>query len=188
MGRSIDSATQTELDKSSFNIVNLLEFQGIGGVNTYLTDAPVDLSYNSNTYLSTKGMMGVSDIQEEEDVKIENVDITLSAVDASNVKLFLDYDYIDRRVLVHRTVLDASYSLVGSPILVFDGRLDQPRLVEDFKSRTATLSISATSHWADFQSVNGRHTNTTEQQVLHSGDTFFDKATETQKDVKWGKE
>lgn len=188
MSRGIDSSTQTELDKVSFNIVSLLEFQGIGGTNTYITDAPADITYNSNTYLSTRGMMGVSDIQEEEDIKIENVDITLSGVDVENVKLFLDYDYIDRRVLIHRTVLDASYALVGAPILVFDGRLDQPRLVEDFKSRTATLSISATSHWADFESVNGRHTNTTEQQVLHPGDTFFDKATETQKDVKWGKE
>tara|TARA_R110000796_G_scaffold163631_3_gene280599 strand:+ start:2911 stop:3477 length:567 start_codon:yes stop_codon:yes gene_type:complete len=188
MTRGIDSATQTELDKSAFNIINLLEFQGIGGSNTYITDAPVNLDYSGNTYDSVRGMLGVSDIQEEENIKIENVDITLSGVDIENVKLFLDYDYIDRRVLIHRVVMNSSYAFVGSPILVFDGRLDQPRLVEDFEARTATLSVSASSHWSDFQSINGRHTNPTEHKVLYSGDTFFDKATETQKDVKWGKE
>lgn len=188
MTRGVASATATELAKKSFNIINLVEFQNIGGTNTYLTDAPVDMSYNSQQYLSTRGMMGIGDITEEEDIKIESVDITLSGVDSENVKLFLDYDYIDRRVLVHRTVIDDKFGIVGTPILVFDGRLDQPRLTEDWEGRKATLAVSATSHWADFESQAGRHTNSTEQKLLYSGDTFFDKATDTQKDIKWGKD
>jgi hypothetical protein len=187
MSRGISGATATELEKQSFNIVNLLEFQNIGGANTYITDAPADIDYAGNTYLSTKGMLGVSDIQEEENIKIESMDITLSAVDSANVKLFLDYDYIDRRVLVHRAITGNNYNIIGSPVLVFDGRLDQPRVVEDFENRTATLAISASSHWSDFEATAGRHTNNSEQQVLFSGDEFFSFATETQKDVKWGK-
>jgi len=187
MSRGVATATATELATKSFNICNLVEFQNIGGGNTYLNDGPVDITYNSNTYLATKGLLGISDIIEEEEIKIENVDISLSGIDTSMVKLFLDYDYIDRRVLIHRTVLDNNYGIVGTPILVFDGRLDQPRMVEDFKSRTAVLSVSASSHWSDFQSQSGRHTNDTEQQILFSGDNFFANATDTQKDVKWGR-
>ena len=177
MTRGVASATATELEKNSFKIVNLVEFQGIGGTDTHLTDAPVDISFNdgngSDTYLNTRGLMGIGEITEEEDIKVESIDITLSGVDTANVKLFLDYDYIDRRVLVRRAVIDNNYAIIGTPILVFDGRLDQPRL---------------TSHWADFESQSGRHTNPTEQKLLHTGDTFFDKATETQKDIKWGKD
>jgi len=187
MARGVASATATELATKNFNIVNLLEFQNIGGSNTYLTDAPADITYSSNTYLSTRGMLGVSDITEENEIKIESVDITLSAVATENVKLFLDYDYIDRRVLIHRTVLDDNYTIIGTPILVFDGRLDQPRIQEDFQNRTATLAVTATSHWADFEATEGRHTNDTEQQTLFTGDNFFANATETQKDVKWGR-
>ena len=58
---------------------------------------------------------------------------------------------------------------------------------EDFKSGTAILSVTATSHWTDFEAQEGRHTNTTEQQTLFPNDNFFDKATEIQKDVKWGR-
>lgn len=188
MSRGIDSATQTELDTKSFNIINMLEFQDIGGSNTYITDAPVDMSYSGNTYESLGQMLGVTDIQEEEDLKIETIDITLSAIDTEIVKLFLDYDYIDRRVLVHRAVITDGYSIVGTPILVFDGRLDQPRLLEDFEARTATLGVSATSHWSDFSALGGRHTNNTEHQILYPGDDFFAPTAETQKDVKWGKE
>lgn len=192
MTRGVASATATELEKKSFKIVNLVEFQGIGGTDTHLTDAPIDIAFNdgngSDTYLNTRGLMGIGEITEEEDIKVESIDITLSGVDTANVKLFLDYDYIDRRVLVRRAVIDDNYAIVGSPIIVFDGRLDQPRLTEDFEGRKATLAISATSHWADFESQSGRHTNPTEQKLLHTGDTFFDKATETQKDIKWGKD
>jgi hypothetical protein len=190
MAKTLNASTSTELAKDSFNIINLLEFQGIGGASErlYITDAPVDISYSSNSYLSGRGMLGVSDIQEEEDLKIESVEITLSGVETANVKLFLDFDYIDRRVLIRRAIIGDDYNIIGDPILVFDGRLDQPKIIEDFKAGNATLGISATSHWADFEAIAGRHTNDSEHQVLHSGDTFFQKATETQKDVKWGRE
>ena len=187
MSRVVTTTTATELATKNFNIVNLLEFKSIGGSDVHLTDAPADITFDSDTYLSTRGMLGVSDITEENEIKIESVDITLSGVDTANVKLFLDFDYIDRRVLIRRTVIDDKYAIIGSPILVFDGRLDQPRLQEDFENRTATLSVTATSHWMDFEAAEGRHTNDTEQQLLFTGDNFFEKSTETQKDVKWGR-
>ena len=187
MSRGVTTTTATELATKNFNIVNLLEFKSIGGSDVHLTDAPADITFDSDTYLSTRGMLGVSDITEENEIKIESVDITLSGVDTANVKLFLDFDYIDRRVLIRRTVIDDKYAIIGSPILVFDGRLDQPRVQEDFKSGTAILSVTATSHWMDFEAAEGRHTNDTEQQLLFTGDNFFEKSTETQKDVKWGR-
>ena len=188
MSRGIDSSTAAQLDTKTFNIVNLLEFQGIGGTNTYITDAPANISYGGNTYDALGKMLGMTDIQEEEDLKIETIDITLSALDTDLVKLFLDYDYIDRRVLVHRAVINHGYQLIGSPVLVFDGRLDQPRVVEDWQSKKATLAVSASSHWSDFEAIGGRHTNNTEHQILYPGDDFFAPSAETQKDVKWGKE
>ena len=201
MTRNVNADTATELATKNFNIINLLEFQGIGGSNVYLTDAPVDMtsdvSGSSQTYLSTRGMLSMGDITETDTIKIESVEITLSGVDSENVKLFLDYDYIDRRVLIHRTVISDNYAIIGSPILVFDGRLDQPRLTEDWQGQTASLAVTATSHWADFEAQAGRHTKSSEQKLLYPdgwdggsapADTFFDMATETQKDIKWGKD
>jgi len=188
MSRGIDSSTQAELDKPGFNIINLMEFQGIGGQDNYITDAPIEISYNGNTYTPFGQFLGVTDIQEEEDLKIESITITLSAIDTDLVKLFLDYDYIDRRVILYRAVMGYNYSIIGTPILVFDGRLDQPRVVEDFESRTATVALQASSHWSDFDAIGGRHTNDTEHQILYPGDDFFSPSASTQKDVKWGKE
>ena len=188
MSRGLDGNSRAELDKKYFSIVNLIQFLDVGPTPVYLTDAPSDIVWSGNTFSSMGQMLGVSDIAEEQDLKIESIDITLSAIDNSIVKLFLDYDYIDRRVVVHRAVVGSNYQPVGTPALVFDGRLDQPRLVDDWQSGTATLGVTASSHWSDYDSTGGRHTNDTEHQVLFPGDTFFATATETQKDVKWGKE
>ena len=55
MTRGVATATATELAKNSFKIVNLVEFQGIGGTDTHLTDAPGDIAIDdgngSDTYL-----------------------------------------------------------------------------------------------------------------------------------------
>ena len=188
MSRGLDSASRSELNKKHFSIVNLIQFLDIGPTPVYLTDAAADLTWDGKTFQSMGQLLGVSDISEEQDLKIESIDISLSGIDNSVVKLFLDFDYIDRRVVVHRAVVGSNYQPVGTPALVFDGRLDQPRLVDDWQSGTATLGVTASSHWSDYDSTGGRHTNYTEHQVLFPGDTFFAMATETQKDVKWGKE
>lgn len=185
--KTIDTATQAELDKQNYYIASLVSFYGIGGTDTFLTDAPQDISYSGNTYLCARGLLGISAIQEDEDLKIEQVEIVLTGIDSENVKLFLDYDYIDRRVTIHRAVITDAATIVGSPVLIFDGRLDQPRVTEDWSSRKADVGVSAASHWSNFEESSGRHTNDTEQQVLFTGDVFFDKAADTQKDIKWGK-
>jgi len=188
MSRNLDGNSKYELNKKYFSIVNLIQFLDIGPTPVYLTDAPGDITWDGKLFLSMGQVLSISDIAEEQDLKIESIDITLSAIDNSIVKLFLDYDYIDRRVVVHRAVVGSNYQPVGTPALVFDGRLDQPRLVDDWQSGTATLGVTASSHWSDYDSTGGRHTNDTEHQVLFPGDTFFATSTETQKDVKWGKD
>jgi hypothetical protein len=187
MARQLDAATLAKVTDTSYTIVNLLEFYVIPGDVTYLTDCAYTINHNAKTYQSTQGMLSVTDITEEDQLNIERVDIVISAVKSDNVKIFLDYDYIDRRVIVYRAILDDKFRVVGEPFLVFDGRLDQPMVVEDFQNRTATLRVTASSHWLDFDSTNGRHTNDTEQKVLFPGDKFFEFASQTQRDLKWGK-
>ena len=188
MSRGLDYQSQTELDTHTFAIINLIQFLDIGPSPVYLTDGPGDVVWDGKTFQALGNFLSMSEIVEEQDLKIESIDISLSAIDTDIVKLFLDYDYIDRRVLVHRAVVGSNYQPIGVPVLVFDGRLDQPRISDDWQSKTATLAITATSHWSDFESMGGRHTNDTENQVLFPGDTFFVSSTETQKDVKWAKE
>ena len=186
MSRGVVSATATEIATRSFNIVNLVDF-AVGSGN-YGTDAQVDISFGGNNYLAAGGALQISEVTEEDTLKIESITITLSALDTAVVSYFLDNDYMDKQVIVRKAVIGDDYQIIGDPILVFDGRLDQPTITEDFKSGTAIIQVKASSHWTDFDKSNGRHTNDAEQKQLFPGDTFFEKASVVNKDVKWGRE
>ena len=187
MARDIDSATLAKITETSYTIVNLLEFYVVPAEPTFLTDAAYNITFEGKTYNSTQGMLSVTDITEEDQLNIDSVQIVISAVPSANVSMFLNYDYIDRRVIIYRALLDDNHRVIGRPFLVFDGRLDQPTVAEDFQSRTATLAVSAASHWSDFDATNGRHTNDSEQQVLFPGDKFFEFASQNNKEIKWGR-
>ena len=190
MPRGLPQAILDKLATNNYSIVNLIQFHvddSQGNPVSYFTDYSLDIDWGGNTYVATRGAMGVSDITEEEQFTIQQVTVVLSGVPSQNVKLFTDYDYIDRQLLIYRAIMDEDHSMIGSPVLVFDGRIDQPLVRENFEARTAELSVSASSHWVDFDQKNGRHTNNTEQQLLFANDQFFSFATETKKNIKWGR-
>ena len=185
MTRGVVSDTANKLATKRFNIVNLVDF-AVGSGN-YGCDGPANVSFDGKTFLAVGGALSISEITEEDNLTIEEVTINISALDTAAVKLFVDNDYIDREVIIYRAVCDDNYQIVGTPIEAFRGRLDQPIIQEDFEGGTATIQIKASSHWADFEKSNGRRTNDSEQQSHYAGDTFFEKAAEVNKDVKWGR-
>lgn len=191
MSRGITGSTATELAKEQLTMATLVAIPDLGSGN-YSTDAPVDLvsdvTGTSKTYSSAKGHMSITDIQEGEDINIEQVTLSLSAVPTDLVKLVLDNDYINKQVLIYHAVLDDGYSFIGDPILVFDGRAESPSVKEDFKNGTAQISLVVTNHWSDFQTGRGRRTNDNDQQTYFSGDRFFKFAKDVEKDIKWGRE
>jgi hypothetical protein len=187
MSRGLSSSAKTESQKSFNSLVTLVEIVVDSGNPTYLTDYARDLVDDSKTYLSAQGVLGITNILEDSSNSIQKVDLTLTAIPDGFVNLFLDHDYIDRPVKVRKLFVDTSTGAsIGSSILVFDGRIDKPIINHEFDSRTATIGISASSHWVDFQRKNGRHTNDAEQQSLFSGDECFQFAIDFDKEITWG--
>jgi hypothetical protein len=70
---------------------------------------------------------------------------------------------------------------------VFEGRIDQPTISEEWTSGKSTVSISATNSWVDFSRNTGRHGNNAEQQIYFPNDVGFEFASEIVKDITWGK-
>ena len=93
--------------------------------------------------------------------------------------------YIDRQVTVQRVLLGNDYSIIGDPILIYDGRIQSFSITDN--SDTSTVSIMASSHWADFEKKAGRRTNHNSQQIYFPGDLGFEFAPNTVRDLKWGR-
>ena len=153
----------------------------------YITNAPYNLTIDSNTYYSVGQFLGFSSIQEEKIFTTSEVTISLSGMPShelgtSFISDLLQYDYVDKEVKIYRSFFDSD-SYIDS-FLLFKGRLDSP-VIQDDPNETTTIAATCSSHWVDYERINGIITNDDRQQDLYSGDLGFEYAKETIKDIKW---
>ena len=187
MARGFNTTAVTESKKSFNSIATLVEVIVDSSDPAYMTDYARNISYDGKTWVAT-GIMSVSSVVETSTNTIETLTVSLSAIPDEYVKLFLDYNYIDRPVKLHKVFLDEAGAIVGNGRLLFDGRIDSATITHDIDSYTATAQITASSHWVDFSRKSGRNTNDSHQQSYFSGDSCFEFAIEYDREIKWGQE
>lgn len=183
MSRTIHADVITEIAKDSFSQVALIYLAFDTAI--YITNAFHDIVYDGNTYLAGGHLLKSGAIQESSDVRVGTLNITLSGVDQSYISILLNQSTTNRQIKVYRAFLDSSQAIIGDPLLTFDGR------VSDFKIKDArdssTITLSSSSHWADFEKKAGRRTNNNSQQMFFDGDLGFEYAANITKDIKWGR-
>ena len=192
MPRSIASATQTKLAGRQIFEADLIELQL--STPQYLTTSNIDIDYDSttapdagtNTYLAQGQFLDYGNIVESADLRISSIDMEFTAVDTTTIALLMSNDYIDKRVVIYRAVLDEDYSFTSDDIwLMFDGTVTAYTIKET--ENTATVTITIASQFADFLRKNGRRTNPASQNIHFSSDKGMDFSPQIVKDIKWGK-
>lgn len=186
MDRGSTAAFQAEIVKAANRPVHLFEVHLDSGV-VYANDGYRAITYNSNEYLPLAHFIGFSDIEEAAEVIVSSMTLSLSGVDQTWISSLLSENYIDRTIKIYLAFLDDTQALVSDPVLVFEGRMDQPVINDNPVDGNSMISVSATNAWVDFQRKTGRHTNHEEQQIHFPGDKGFEFASEIVKDVVWGK-
>ena len=187
MDRGSTTAFQTEIVKDENKPFHLLSVAFDSGT-VYLSDGNFAVTYDSNTYNPTGHFLSFSDIVESNQLTIETVTVSLSGVDQTYTNLLLSEDYIDREVKIFKAFLNDSNALVADPIQVFAGRISDAVVTEDNNSNTASISITCSSQFVDFDKTNGRYTNLESQQTFFSDDTGLRYSSVILKDITWGVE
>ena len=192
MTRDIASATQTKLAGRQIFVADLIELQL--STPQYLTTSNIDIDYDSstapgagtNTYLAQGQFLSYGNIVESADLRISSIDMTFTAVDTTTIALLMSNDYIDKRVVIYRAILDEDYSFTSDDIwLMFDGTVTAYTIKET--ENTATVTITIASQFADFLRKNGRRTNPASQNIHFSSDKGMDFSPQIVKDIKWGR-
>lgn len=130
-------------------------------------------------------LIGFRDLTEDSDLKLAQVQITLSGVDQSWTAIILGKEYINRTVRIYHGFLDDRYEMIQDPIIVFEGSMDAPTIEEDPETGKVAVSVVATSIFATWEQVRGRRTNNTEQQLFFPDDKGFEFTTQLEKEVTW---
>ena len=186
MARDITSAVKTAAEQTRISTCHLLTVY-LDAQTIYWCDYTRPVIFDGNTYSPAGQLLGFEGLEETSDVVVNSVTVSLSAVDTNATSLILSNYYLDRRLTVHRAFFDANDALIPEPIIIFDGRMNKPSLVENPEDGSAVLSVEASNQFADFERKPGRHTSNDEQQIHFPGDKGFEYATEIDQTLTWGK-
>jgi len=192
MTRQLASSLETKLGAKSVFGVDLIELQLSTAL--YFTSSNIDIDFDSNTapdsgvntYLAQGQFLYFGNIVESSDLRVGQVDLTFTAVDTTTVALLLNNNYMNKRVVIYRAILDEDYSFTSDDVFtVFDGRIMNYNIRET--DSTATVTMTVASLFADFERKNGRRTNNASQQRVFSSDLGMNFSAEIVKDIKWGR-
>lgn len=183
--RTISAPALAELMSSSNQPVYLVAVYFDDGT-IYLCDAWKPISWNGNTYPAQGYFLGFTGLEETAALTIPQLKITLSAVDQVWIAVALSKPYLDRRITISKAFLSYVDAVVSDPIMIFDGRLDGMDIADNPAEGTCTLQVTASSQFADFERIPGRHTNNAEQQRVFPADKGLEYASQLNKPIKWG--
>lgn len=177
MNRGSSAAVQAEWAKTQNEPAHLVEvrFDAADGGSVYLTDSWRNVVYNGNTYAALGHMLGFEGLVESVDLRITDLTLRLSGVDQTWISIVLSKQYIDRRLLLYQMFFDqTTEQLIVSPVVIHDGRMDEPTIDEDPATGKCVVQIKARDQFADFERLSGRHTNPNDQNLLFPNDRAFD--------------
>ena len=180
--RNMDSATQTEVAKHSITGFELLEIE-LDDATYRFTNGPWEASYDGNTYLALGNFLGFSEIQENTQMQIAEVTVTLTGLRQEDFGYFVNTNFIDRPVRIYRQLWNEQAGGVVGTFKLFEGRFSNAACEDD--GEILTVGGKASNSFVDFERRSGRSTNDDEHQFYYPGDKFFEFSKEVLKEIKW---
>ena len=145
-----------------------------------------DIEGSSQTYNADGTLLGVGNVPESNQPIKNSIDIIFSGVDQSLISTVLNNDVLGIDIKVYRAIISGT-TAIADPFLLFHGNLAD-FAIDDDGSSGATLGITATNHFGNYEKKNGRTTADNSQQRHFSSDKGFEFSALTIRDIKWGRE
>lgn len=173
-------------------VVQYYELVHIGVGNGYhITNAPWDINYQGNNYISAGSLMSFDAVQENIGFEITRLNITVGGIapmpgdSEPFLEQILNLDYVDRPVSIVRAYYNHD-SYVDS-VLIYSGYINSGTAATSVADGAA-VQIATSNNWSNFNLVAGRLTNDAKQQSFYPGDRGFEYAKQVQKSVEWKEE
>jgi hypothetical protein len=164
----------------------------------YITNAPFDVSYDSNTYKSAGAALSLGAIESNIEFQIPKLSIQIGGIyDIANgdmeppfIQTVQSINYVDRPVTIYRSYYDQGNFISSGTFEVFKGYIDSA-VINYQPSGTTSVTLETSSQWVRFSDINGRRTNTNSHRDKFSSpspgniDTGLDNCKEVIKEIIW---
>ena len=130
-------------------------------------------------------LLAISIAQLNYSAKVNAINIVLSGTSNTFTTLFLNNNYVERRVVIYRQFFDTANSTISTPVMLFDGEMKNFTVNE--QQDTSTVTIKSASVFYNFEDNNGRRTTDSNQKREFPSDQGMEFASTTTKDIRWGR-
>jgi hypothetical protein len=121
-------------------------------------DSPTAPIVGSNTYSAQGQFMSMTAINEQFDIVLGKMTITLSGLPTGMISRFVDTEPEGKAVYIYKTFLDLNtLAIIEEPILMFGGETYNV-IIQEAKN-TCSIGVEVASIFADFDRRSGRATN-----------------------------
>jgi len=185
MSRGIPQSVKNAFASDGFYLATLIRMVRAGS-SIYITDYSSDLVYERKRYTTSSHILNVDGTSESQELRVNDMTLTLSGVDKEYVTSFLNNsNFTKDTVTIRRAVVNPDRNSVIGAFVAFEGRISEYAITDSDTSSEIEITIS--SHWADFEKTVGRKTNSNSQQIYFPDDKGFEFASKTVKDLRWGR-
>jgi hypothetical protein len=190
--RGLATAVTDELAKDKITYVDLIElhFDSADGGVQRLTNGQFSISAttttSSGTYTANGKFLTFESVNETNEARVNEINIILDGVSSTFTNLFLNNNYVERRVVIYRQFLAEDGTAISTPVMMFDGEIKNFTVNDQLD--TSTVVVKSASVFYNFSDLNGRRSTSSSQQREFSQDRGFDFASTATKDIRWGRE
>ena len=153
----------------------------------YMTNCWKDIDFGGNTYSAVGNLLGIDNIPEDLELNVSTVKVKLSGANQANIAAALTGNYTDTPVLIHVGLFDANDDVIADPVQVYEGRITNFNLIDDFEAEESEVTWNIANHFSDFDKTSGRRANREDQALHFPTDTGLNHMAEIVKELTWGK-
>lgn len=184
MSRTLSAAVLAATQAANVPLILLVELVFDSG-SVRVTNAAYTFSWNGFSWIGLGRLGSIDAVEEAAGVQANAVGLRLSGVPVDMVSIAVGEHYQGRACRIYAAPLSASFEVLGSPVKIFEGRMDT--MAVDIGS-TATITLTAESRLADLERARVRRYNDADQQAEYPGDLGLRFAEEmVEKQVRWGR-
>lgn len=142
-------------------------------------------TFGSNTYEAIGKLGGIGPVNESAALNPDKLEFTLAGVDNALISTVITEKYHGRSATLYVGYCDEEWTLLADPEVLWEGRMDT--MAVRAEQNGAAIKLVCENRLIIWNLASGwRYTNE-HQQLLFSGDTFFDRlASLMNKILRWG--
>lgn len=187
MSRDLTAAMAAEIVKPTVTLILLYEATLSDNTIVRYATGYGTLTWNGHDYTGFGNLIGVSPMEESNDVKAQGATATLSGVTLASLSLALQSLANGKSGILRLAALDSSNAVISSPRIIFKGRLDGASVGgEDVEK--PTLNLAYENELIDLERPREVRLTHEAQMARHPGDLSFQFIAQlVDASVPWGK-